>query len=185
MERPYIFCHMMTSLDGKIMGNYMTTKNSEKAGEVFYNIAFGEHPYYEHRGWLSGRVTTDDNFTFYKKPKLDESAPKVPEGDYIVTPDLPMYYVSVDPSGKLGWESNEVIYQDTKAHVLEVLTEKASNAYKAFLRKRGDFLYHLWKRRTGLRAGFEKNKRNIWNQDIDAWRRGSTELVVYPGRHVR
>ncbi len=137
MERPYIFCHMMTSLDGKIMGNYMTTKNSEKAGEVFYNIAFGEHPYYEHRGWLSGRVTTDDNFTFYKKPKLDESAPKVPEGDYIVAPDLPMYYVSVDPSGKLGWESNEVIYQDTKAHVPEVLTEKASNAYKAFLRKRG------------------------------------------------
>lgn len=25
MDRPYIFCHMLTSLDGKIMGNYMTT----------------------------------------------------------------------------------------------------------------------------------------------------------------
>lgn len=25
MNRPYIFCHMMTSLDGKIMGNYMNT----------------------------------------------------------------------------------------------------------------------------------------------------------------
>ncbi len=25
MNRPYIFCHMMTSLDGKIMGNYMDT----------------------------------------------------------------------------------------------------------------------------------------------------------------
>ena len=24
MDRPYIFCHMLTSLDGKIMGNYMT-----------------------------------------------------------------------------------------------------------------------------------------------------------------
>jgi len=22
MKRPYIFCHMMTSLDGKIMGSY-------------------------------------------------------------------------------------------------------------------------------------------------------------------
>lgn len=25
MNRPYIFCHMMTSLDGKIMGKYMET----------------------------------------------------------------------------------------------------------------------------------------------------------------
>ena len=25
MNRPYVFCHMMTSLDGKIMGNYMET----------------------------------------------------------------------------------------------------------------------------------------------------------------
>ena len=23
MNRPYIFCHMMTALDGKIMGSYM------------------------------------------------------------------------------------------------------------------------------------------------------------------
>lgn len=25
MNRPYIFCHMMTSLGGKIMGGYMDT----------------------------------------------------------------------------------------------------------------------------------------------------------------
>lgn len=72
MNRPYIFCHMMTSLDGKIMGSYMNTKEGENAGNVFYNISFGENPYYKHQGWLSGRVTTDDNFTFYEKPALDE-----------------------------------------------------------------------------------------------------------------
>lgn len=83
MNRPYIFCHMMTSLDGKIMGDYMST----------------------------------------------------PEGDFIVKADIPMYYVSVDPSGKLGWKSNVLHYVDTTAHVIEILTEKASNSYKAFLRK--------------------------------------------------
>lgn len=88
-----------------------------------------------HQGWLSGRVTTDDNFTFYKKPALDEAAPLVPEGDFVAEAHAGMYYVSVDPSGKLGWESNQVTYVDTTAHVLEVLTGKASNAYKAFLRK--------------------------------------------------
>lgn len=32
MNRPYIFCHMMTSLDGKIMGKYMETPESKVAG---------------------------------------------------------------------------------------------------------------------------------------------------------
>ena len=137
MKRPFIFCHMMTSMDGKIMGRYMDTPECGPAGEVFYNIAFGEQPYYKHQGWLSGRVTSDDNFTFYEKPELDETAPVVPEGDYVADSDFGMYYVSIDPSGCLGWKDAKLRYQTTTAHVIEVLTEKASNAYKAFLRKLG------------------------------------------------
>lgn len=136
INRPYIFCHMMTSLDGKIMGRYMDTPEGEAAGHVFYDISFGKNPYYKHQGWLSGRVTTDDNFTFYRKPALHADAPAVPEGDFVAR-KADMYYVSVDPSGKLGWESSTLTYVDTTAHVLEVLTGKASNSYKAFLRELG------------------------------------------------
>lgn len=117
------------------MGAYMDTPACAAASDAFYNIAFGAKPYYRHQGWLSGRVTTDDNFTFYKKPALDETVPPVPEGDFLADTHAGMYYVSVDPSGKLGWESNRLTYVDTTAHVLEVLTGQASNAYKAFLRK--------------------------------------------------
>lgn len=134
MNRLYIFCHMMTSLDGKIMGSYMETPEGAAAGDVFYNLSFGKNPYYKHQGWLSGRITTDDNFTFYEKPDLDENAAKVPEGDYIAK-KTDMYYVSIDPSGRLGWKSSTLTYIDTTAHVIEVLTEKATNAYKAFLRR--------------------------------------------------
>ena len=81
-------------------------------------------------------MTTDDNFTFYRKPDLDESAPIVPDGDSIVQPDFGMFYVSVDPHGKLGWDDAILHYEDTTAHVVEVLTGQASNAYKAFLRKK-------------------------------------------------
>ena len=80
MNRPYIFCHMLTSLDGKIMGNYMDLPACEPAGDLFYDIAFGEYPFYRHQGWLSGRVTTDDNFTHYRAPALTPGAPTVPEG---------------------------------------------------------------------------------------------------------
>lgn len=43
-----------------------------------------------------------------------------------------MYYVSVDPSGRFGWKDKALTYVDTTAHVIEVLTEKVGNAYKAF-----------------------------------------------------
>ena len=137
MDRPYIFCHMMTALDGKIMGNYMETPQGNEAGDVFYDIAFGKAPFYKHQGWLSGRVTTDDNFTFYQKPELEENAPEVPAGDFIAQPDFGMFYVSIDPHGKLGWKDKTLHYGDTTAHVIEVLTGQAGNAYKAFLRKLG------------------------------------------------
>lgn len=137
MRRPFVFCHMMTSLDGKIIGSWMRTPEASAAGEVFYDLAFGEAPHYRHHGWLSGRVTTDDNFTHYAEPALDEAAAPVPEGDFVAMNDAEKYYVSIDPSGKLGWNSPELTYQTTTAHVVEVLTGKASNAYKAFLRRLG------------------------------------------------
>lgn len=137
LKRPYIFCHMLTSLDGKIMGSYLETDAGIAATDVFYHIAFGKEPHYQHQGWLSGRVTTDDNFTFYKEPQLDKTADAVPKGDFIAEPNFGMFYVSVDPRGRLGWKSSTLHYVDTTAHVVEVLTEEASNAYKAFLRKLG------------------------------------------------
>lgn len=137
MTRPFVFCHMMTSLDGKIIGNWMRTPQASAAGEVFYDLAFGQDAHYRHQGWLSGRVTTDDNFTHHRAPALDEDAAPVPEGDFVAVNDAGKYYVSIDPSGKLGWDSPDLTYGQTRAHVLEVLTGKASNAYKALLRELG------------------------------------------------
>lgn len=136
MERPYIFCHMLISLNGKIMGNYMNTPECEAAGEVFDRIAFGDHPFYHHQGWISGRVTTDDNFTLYAEPELDENAAPVPAGDFLAEGAGAPWYISIDPSGRLGWQENFVDYGGLHASVLEVLTERASNAYKDFLRRR-------------------------------------------------
>lgn len=150
---------MLTSLDGKIMGSYMDAAEGETAGNVFYNIAFGENPYYKHQGWLSGRVTTDDNFTFYEVPALNEDAPAVPAGDFVAEENATMYYVSVDPSGRLGWKSSELIYNDTHAHVIEVLTKKAGNAYKAFLRSLGISYIIAGKETLDYGMAMEKLKR--------------------------
>lgn len=135
MNRPYIFCHMVTSIDGKIDGPHKALPERQNSGDFFYNVAFGENAYYDMQAWLSGRTTTDKSFTHYKKPNLDKNAASVPEGDFVVETELPKYYVSVDPSGKLAWEDGTLQFKDTQAHVIEVLTEKASNEYKAMLRE--------------------------------------------------
>lgn len=131
MDRPYIVCHMLTSLDGKITGPFMESPAVIPAGEEYERTNELYHP----QAWLCGRVTTDENFTFYQKPDLDETSPAVPDGDYRAVEGAEMHYVSVDPSGRIGWKSNTLHYADRPAaHVIEVLTEKASNAYRAFLR---------------------------------------------------
>ena len=71
MDRPYIFCHRMTAPDGKIMSSYTETPQKSAADNLLYNIAFGKAPFCHHPDCLSGRVTTDDNFTFFKTPELD------------------------------------------------------------------------------------------------------------------
>lgn len=136
MDRPYVFCHMMVSMNGKIMGRYMDTKEGEEAGNVFDDLLFSENKAWHMDGDILGRVTIDDNFTLYEKPELDEKAPKVPAGDFHAPHDPALYYcIAVDPEGRLGWKENTADYHG-KAHVLEVLTGKASNAYKDFLRRK-------------------------------------------------
>lgn len=136
MNRPYVFCHMMTSLDGKIMGNWFELPECEEAGEFFDNLTFGRIPEgYHMQGWFSGRVTSEDAFTDHRAPELDENAPLVPDGDYVVRMENPMYYISIDTHGRLGWTKNTITYSGVTARILEVLTESTSNAYKAMLRK--------------------------------------------------
>lgn len=134
MNRPFIVCHMLTALDGKITGPYMQAPAVHGAFEAYEHI----NASYQPQAWLCGRVTTDENFTFYQPPALDEHAPAVPAGDYVAVPEAGMYYVSVDASGRIGWQGNSLKYEDRpEAHIIEVLTDKAGNAYRAFLRKLG------------------------------------------------
>lgn len=131
MNRPHIVCHMMSALDGKITGPYMNSPAIKGPAQEYERTNASYNP----QAWLCGRVTTDENFTRYRKPDLDPNAAPVPEGDFVAVKGAAMHYVSVDASGRIGWDSNTLNYKDRPAaHVVEVLTEKAGNAYRAFLR---------------------------------------------------
>lgn len=134
MNRPYIICHMSMSLDGKITGPYMDTKEAEAAFEEYERI----NRFYQPQAWINGRITVDENFTFYEKPNLPCQTEPIPHEDFVACSEKENYLIAADPSGRLGWEKNYVEYAGRpKAYVIEVVTEQVSDAYLAFLREKG------------------------------------------------
>lgn len=132
MERPYIICHILSALDGKITGAFMGTKAVQTVSEEYARI----RSEYQADAWLYGMVTTKE-FTQGREPELD-SVTKVPAGDFVAENDAALYYVSVDTQGEIGWESGTFRKAGRPdAHVIEVLTEQTPAAYRAYLRGRG------------------------------------------------
>lgn len=131
MSRPYIICHMMTSLDGKITGEYMNTEGAEYVGDKYDKL----HDDFKTKVWICGRVTFDDNFTFYEKVDLTPYQNKcIGREDYIAVKNAEKYAVAVDPHGKLAWKNNTIDYNyRVLSHVVEVLTEDVCDAYLAYL----------------------------------------------------
>lgn len=136
MKKPFIYIHCLTSLDGKLMGNYMKLPEESAAAPFFKEIGFGGGVY-PMRAMLNGTNTCASDYTYGKAPELDENAAPVPEGDYIAEKNAERYLIALDRNGRLGWDKSYVEYAGAKQHVISVLTEKADNSYKAFLRNLG------------------------------------------------
>lgn len=136
MQKPYVIIHTLTSLDGRI--HNIELPEFDSAALQYEQLALhADQQVLNIQSYLNGRVSTDDNFTHYRQPDLNPSADTVPEGDFVAEANAPMYYVALDPAGRLGWQENHVDYGGVRSHVVSVLTGKASNAYKDFLRRLG------------------------------------------------
>lgn len=132
MERPYVICHILSSLDGKITGPFMGTEAVRALGAEYgkYRTKMNAD------AWLYGTTTTKE-FTGFRKPVLEETE-EVPEGDFVADDRAELYFVSVDVDGEIGWESGTFCNKGREpAHVIEILTASTSAAYKACLRKTG------------------------------------------------
>lgn len=133
MDRPYIICHILSALNGKISGPFMRSEQTTKVRGDFAKIREN----YKAQAWLYGTTTTKE-FMNFKKPELEPLKEKLPEGDYVAQNGKDLYYVSLDTLGEIAWESGD--YQRPgrpMAHVIEVLTEKTPIEYKAYLRNKG------------------------------------------------
>ena len=135
MARPFIYIHMLTSLDGKIWGEFTKLPEESAAAPLFKEIGFTSK-IWKTEANLSGTNTALNDYTYHKEPDLDLNAAQVPDGDYIALEKAERYSFVLDRKGVLGYEKNEIFYANVHMHIVEVLTEKASNAYKDFLRRK-------------------------------------------------
>ncbi|MCH4228874.1 MAG: dihydrofolate reductase family protein [Bacilli bacterium] len=136
MNKPYVICHMMTSLDGKITGPFFGIEESYPSGEFYDERTRELAP----MAWGCGRLTyllnypddLDQNLLINEKGIL-------PEGDYVLKKeDDDAYCVVFDRKGRLNWIHDRVEYPEGyHPHVLEVVTKEASPSYLLYLRKIG------------------------------------------------
>ena len=136
MERLRTIIHILSALDGRIVGPFMRTEAVRAVSEEYGRIRTDYHA----DAWLYGTVTTKE-FTGYRRPELPEGSGDIPAGraeDYAARKDAPLYYVSVDALGEIGWESGTYRRAGRPdAHVIEALTGRAPAAYLSYLRERG------------------------------------------------
>ena len=135
MNRPYIICHMVTSLDGKVTGDFLSTPECEGACEIYYDI----NRNLKSNGFICGRVTMEGSFTGGYYPDLSEYEPVHYYTDFIPDNMSGFYAVAFDPKGKLGWKSNKIVDPDGDpgydgAQIIEVLTEQTDERYLGYLK---------------------------------------------------
>lgn len=138
MNRPYIICHMMTSIDGKVTGDFLFRPECAGATEIYYDI----NRKLKCNGYICGRVTMEGSFTGGYYPDLTEYAPVRHDlglkMDFMLDDMTGFYAVAFDPKGKLGWKSNRIIDPDGDvgydgAQIIEVLTEQVDERYLGYL----------------------------------------------------
>lgn len=138
MNRPYIICHMVTSIDGKVTGDFLFRPECAPSTEVYYEL----NRSIKSNGFICGRVTMEGSFTGGWYPDLTKYEPVRHDldlkMDYMLDDMTGFYAVAFDPKGRLGWKSNKIIDPDGDpgydgAQIIEVLTEQVDERYLGYL----------------------------------------------------
>lgn len=164
--RPYVICHMTTSIDGKVTGEFLGREECTPAVEEYYRLN-REIPA---EAFACGRVTMEESFTGGWYPDLSEFAnAKMKREDFIADQDALRYAIAFDRKGKLGWKTSKIEDEDPGyggAHIVEVLCEDVSDAYLAYLQSVGVSYIFAGKKEMNLEMALEKLWSNFFINDL-------------------
>ena len=129
--RPKIICHMVSSIDGRLLPDRWTSPahgvDKDIIGTTYESVAKRLNA----DGWMIGR----HSMAYFAQGQAQEGgeASPLPRSTFIADPEAKTVSVSIDRSGKLHYHTNIV----EGNHVVAVLGEQVSDAYLHELRAAG------------------------------------------------
>lgn len=134
--RPFIICHMVTSIDGKVTGDFLCSEKGLEVSETYYEI----NRQLKGDAFACGKVTMESSFTGVFKPDLSEfTGANIPYEDFIAQKHS-YYAVSFDRHGAVSWTDSILHDEDPgydDCHIIEVLSEDTPQEMLAYYRKLG------------------------------------------------
>ena len=129
--RPYIICHMGTSLDGGLHPSRFTRPAAGVSVEVLRRHYEAIHDRFEAEGWIVGRKTMAEMAKGRERAvAVDSPLTREP---HLGNRNGRNLAVAFDPSGRVHYGKDNV----GGDHVVAVLAESVSDAYLAELREDG------------------------------------------------
>src|SRR6185312_12133801 len=145
--KPYVLCHMCTSLDGKIIGQRWGKLSGYKHESTLFettaaSIGIG--------AWLVGTTTMDEFDS--AKFKLPRAPKHFKRTDHIANKNANTLGIGADAKGALRFRHNEV----GGDHVVLLVTERVSNDYLAHLQSAGVSYLFCGKKEINLKIALRK-----------------------------
>ena len=158
LQKPHIIYHMLTSLDGKVSGDFLNAPESKKLCNEYYRL----HKEFKANAFLCGRKTMQDSFTGDELPNLSGyDLWHWDRNDYIAFPNAEFYAVAIDIHCKLNWQAAYITDEDPgydNAFIREILCENAPDAYLAYLQSKNISYIFAGKERLDLHLAMHKLK---------------------------
>lgn len=123
--RPYIICHMLSSVDGKIDGAALAAVTGPGEYEATGARLGGD-------AWICGRTTMQQHFAEDEPFVPVANTPAGPQPVFVAR-RAKSYAIAVDTLGKLRWAGGDL----DGDHLICVVSERAPEDYLAMLRERG------------------------------------------------
>ena len=150
--KPYVVCHMVASIDGRILHSRWRPCTRE-GGDLFERL----HIKLGGDAWVVGRVTGQE---FAKRRAYDARADRDrphPREPWLARRDAGAYGVVLDAYGKIAWGRADIGGDP----IVVVLTEQVSDAHLAGLREDGVSYFFAGERELDLAVALEFLNREL------------------------